>query len=190
VPPEIYQMRQESFRSISFSLAQLLGAIAVIAMFVAAIVNPGGIWSAFCQLFVFGILAYAVLSVIYRTGASRAFWIGFALFGWGFYLVEQLEFGDARARFAPIITRFVRSNEVLNGHYTSRVTAELQNDLPPGTNVPLGGEQFLQRMSILRYSLVNNLLILIILVFATIGGLFGVALQRSQQKKQNNETTG
>jgi hypothetical protein len=30
------------------------------------------------------ILAFAILAVVYRSGESRAFWLGFALFGWGY----------------------------------------------------------------------------------------------------------
>ena len=35
-------------------------------------------------LLTLGLLAVAVLGVVYRREERRAWWLGFALFGWGF----------------------------------------------------------------------------------------------------------
>jgi hypothetical protein len=44
-------------------------------------------------------LAFAILAVVYRAGEARAFWLGFALFGWGYMaLTWESWLGQSAAR--------------------------------------------------------------------------------------------
>lgn len=79
-----------------FTLAGMLGSIAVVAVACAALANPSPIWAALVVTAVLGLLTYAVLAAIFRRGARRAFWIGLATVGWGYtYLVAHDRLGNS-----------------------------------------------------------------------------------------------
>jgi hypothetical protein len=72
--------------ALRFSLARLLAAIVLIAAALAMLVSASSLWAHVCSaLFVF-VMLVAVLAIPYRRGAARAFWLGFAILGWGFLL--------------------------------------------------------------------------------------------------------
>jgi hypothetical protein len=84
--------RQEetTMRRPRVSLAGLMGFILVCGLGIAALRDASETWAGVMLLATLGLLAAAVLGVVYRRGGRRARWLGFALFGWG-YLV--LTFG-------------------------------------------------------------------------------------------------
>jgi hypothetical protein len=69
------------------SIAQLLVVMVPLAIGLTAIANPTPFWEICIFGFALFVLFTAVLGAIYRTGGTRAFWLGFALFGWGFLLL-------------------------------------------------------------------------------------------------------
>ena len=71
------------------SIAMLLGAMMPIAVVLAALANPTAFWESAIFLLALVMLFSAILGVCYRRQASRAFWVGFSLFGWGFYLLSS-----------------------------------------------------------------------------------------------------
>jgi hypothetical protein len=87
-----YHLQEEVLvsRSIRFSIAGLMGIVVVAAVGLAALRNASETWAGMILLLTCGVLALAVVGVVCRAGSERAWWLGFALFGWG-YLV--LAFG-------------------------------------------------------------------------------------------------
>lgn len=67
-----------------FSIAGLMGLVVVVAVGVAALRSGSEDWAGIVLTLTLGLLGAAVLGAIYRTGPRRAFWVGFALFGWGY----------------------------------------------------------------------------------------------------------
>jgi hypothetical protein len=70
-----------------FSLRQLFVGMAVIALGCVALRNASGAWVAAMLGLAQLALATAILLVIFRRGAERAYWIGFATFGWLYLLL-------------------------------------------------------------------------------------------------------
>lgn len=69
------------------SLAGLMGVVVAVALGLAALRNPTTGWFGITSLVTGGVLMLAVVGAVCRRGASRAWWFGFALFGWGYLAV-------------------------------------------------------------------------------------------------------
>jgi hypothetical protein len=67
-----------------FSIAGLMGLVVVVAVGVAALRFANELWAGVLLLTALGVLGAAVLAFHERTGSRRAWWRGFALFGWGY----------------------------------------------------------------------------------------------------------
>jgi hypothetical protein len=82
-------------RRIRFNIASLLAAVLLLAVGFAALKESNDLWdSGLFSLTLIALLASIPLAV-HRGEASRAFWFGFALFGWGYLavsLVPSIEF--------------------------------------------------------------------------------------------------
>src|SRR5262249_15368813 len=66
----------------------LMGLVVVLGAGLAALKNASELWAWAVRLFTLGLLATAILGVLYRRGTRRAWWVGFALFGWGYEAME------------------------------------------------------------------------------------------------------
>lgn len=85
------------------SIAGLMGAVAAAAVGLAALrfSTPG--WSGSIYLLTRAILGLAILLALHRSGPSRAWWLGFALFGWGYeWLITPM------SRYSPPFLPTVR----------------------------------------------------------------------------------
>ena len=71
-------------RKLRFPIAGLMAAVLVIALGLAALRNASGTWAGSTFLLTCAVLCLAVVGVVCRAGAERAWWLGFALFGWGY----------------------------------------------------------------------------------------------------------
>ena len=67
-----------------FRLRTLLVAVAVVGMAVAALSRPTRGWGIAASTLFLTLLLTAILGSLLRRGTPRAFWIGFALFGWAY----------------------------------------------------------------------------------------------------------
>jgi hypothetical protein len=65
-------------------LSGLIVGVLACGFGLAALRNASPTWAGTMLLLTLGLLAVAVLGVIYRRDERRAWWLGFALFGWGF----------------------------------------------------------------------------------------------------------
>jgi hypothetical protein len=72
-----------------YNIAGALGAIVFVAVGLAALREADVLWDSWLFSLTLGLMLFAVLLAAHRTGDRRAFWIGFALFGWG-YLSSSL----------------------------------------------------------------------------------------------------
>jgi hypothetical protein len=74
-----------------FSLKQIFLWTALVALGCVALRNASDTWSAALLGLVILVLAAAILLAVFRGGGLRAFWVGFATFGWLYLLL--LAFG-------------------------------------------------------------------------------------------------
>jgi hypothetical protein len=137
-----------------FSIASLLGLVLFLAVGLAALREATDLCDSAVFTTTLGLLLVSVLLAVHRTQRRRAFWFGFALFGWAALvasLVPQVESGlptskclsylDARVRHNPtkaeILTLFfgkaVNQQQTVEADQTTlirRVALDLTG-LPP-----------------------------------------------------------
>lgn len=77
-----------------FSLWWLLGLTTFAAIGCLALANASGTWAMSLHSAMLGLLLVAILSAAFRDGPVRAFWVGFAVWGW-IYLA--MAFGSLRS---------------------------------------------------------------------------------------------
>ena len=66
------------------SIAGMMILLLGLGLVLASLRFPSDAAAAAALLVTQATLAFAILAVVYRAGAGRAFWLGFALFGWGY----------------------------------------------------------------------------------------------------------
>jgi hypothetical protein len=86
-----------------FSLLALFGFVTLAAVGCAALARPTMLWVTIIQGVVFACLFFAVLAAIYGQRASRAFWVGFAVVGWGYMGAQQFLLVDVAQRPTVLI---------------------------------------------------------------------------------------
>src|SRR5258705_11148408 len=79
-----------------FSLAGLLSTIVFLAIGLAALREATAAWDSGVFGFTLTVLSISALLVIHRTGIKRAYWIGFALFGWTYMVLSLVPAIEAR----------------------------------------------------------------------------------------------
>jgi hypothetical protein len=77
-------------RSNRISIAGLMGAVLVAALGLAALRNNSETWAGILFLVTWGVIVLAVVGIVCRGGAERAWWLGFALFGSGYMKLVYL----------------------------------------------------------------------------------------------------
>jgi hypothetical protein len=86
-----------------FTLAALMGAVALVAVGVAALRSPTALWASLVILLALGAICGATVGAILRRGPARGAWLGFAVFGWAYFLLTLSpwggEYGLGPARF-------------------------------------------------------------------------------------------
>ena len=81
-------------KRIRFNIASLLVVILVLGVGFAALRESSDLWESGLFTVTLGILLISILLAVHRTESRRAFWLGFALFGWiylGLSLVPSIE---------------------------------------------------------------------------------------------------
>lgn len=66
------------------SIGGLMGIVLIAAIGLAALRNANQTWAGVILLLTCGVLTFAIIGVVCRRQAERAWWLGFALFGWGY----------------------------------------------------------------------------------------------------------
>ena len=103
-----------------FSLKNLLLGIAVIAVALVARRKASGAWTAALMAIAQLVLAVSILLVVFRRGTARAFWLGFAIFGWLYLLLLMLgSVGEALTpgTESPFSSYHLATTRLSNGCY-------------------------------------------------------------------------
>jgi hypothetical protein len=66
------------------SIAGMMGGVAVISLALTALRSGSALWAGATFLVTCGVLGLAIVGAACRRGSERAWWLGFALFGWGY----------------------------------------------------------------------------------------------------------
>jgi hypothetical protein len=79
---------KKSIRNLRFSIRGMLAVVLLAGIVLAGVRDhpdpfSAALGSAFA-LTVFGVLCTSILGVLFKQGRQRAFWTGFAVFGWAF----------------------------------------------------------------------------------------------------------
>ncbi len=69
-------------RRFRFSIASLLVVVLYVAVGFAALRESNEIWDSGLFTLTLAALLISILLAVHRTESRRAFWLGFALFGW------------------------------------------------------------------------------------------------------------
>jgi hypothetical protein len=93
-----------------FNIASMLGAISFVAVGFAALREATDQWDGALFSLTLGLLLSAVLLAVHRTEARRAFWIGFALFGWGYLSLSLISSIEARLTSTQALINLEKAN--------------------------------------------------------------------------------
>lgn len=70
-----------------FSVRWLLGLVALVAVGCAALFHASPLWTSVVLTVTSALLLTAIVAAACRRGRARAFWLGFAVLGWGYFWV-------------------------------------------------------------------------------------------------------
>jgi hypothetical protein len=88
-------------RTIRFSIAGLMGVVLIVAIGLAALRSGSEIWAGVIFLTTCGVLALSIVGIFCRRDAERAWWLGFALFGWGYMALAFWPWGTSGVHRLP-----------------------------------------------------------------------------------------
>ncbi len=152
------------------SILGMVLVIAVFAMAFAALRSASDLWFGAIYTFTMVLLMLAVIVARFRHGDEKAFWFGFAVFGWGFFLLG----------FGPWMNPLGDSEEGLGGNLnpsllTSRLILFLVPHLRKETND-------LEAISKITLNTIGIAHLLITLTLAICGGLIAALVRRRRGK--------
>jgi AcrB/AcrD/AcrF family len=108
-----------------FNIASLLGAISFVAIGFAALREANELWDSGLFSLALGLLLIAVLLAVHRTEARRAFWMGFALFGWVYLSLSLISSTESRLITTQALAYLEKANIVGNRTNVVRVIPDL-----------------------------------------------------------------
>jgi hypothetical protein len=82
---------------IRFSMTSLMLFVVLCAVTFAVFRFSSGIWSSILFSLVILVLFTSVIAATYSAGSQRAFWVGFALFGCGYWFVVHVPWSQGQA---------------------------------------------------------------------------------------------
>jgi hypothetical protein len=83
-------------RNLRFTIASLLGVVLFFGVGFAALREANDLWESGLFTLTVGILLVGVLLAVYRAQTKRAYWVGFALFGWVYLALTLVPSIEAR----------------------------------------------------------------------------------------------
>jgi hypothetical protein len=108
-----------------YNIASALGAILFVAVGFAALREANDQWDSGLFSLTLGLLLSAVLLAVHRTEARRAFWIGFALFGWGYLSLSLISSTESRLITTQALAYLEKANILGNRANVMRVIPDL-----------------------------------------------------------------
>lgn len=122
-----------------FSIARLMGVILAVGLGMAALREASDLWAGIALSIVLVLLAGAILQVLHDQAARRAFWLGFALFGWGYLtLVSGPWFSEQLGPRLPtsILLEYIHQSVVGGQSQTNATWQSVVTLAPSGTWQP------------------------------------------------------
>ena len=83
-------------RRFRFHLGTLVILVLLLGIGFAALRESNDTWDSSIFSITLGVLLISILLAIHRTEKSRAFWLGFALFGWIYYVASLVPSIESR----------------------------------------------------------------------------------------------
>jgi hypothetical protein len=157
--------------SIAVPILAVILVIAAFAMAFAALRSSSKIWYGALYTFTTFLLLTAVLAARFRRGYERAFWFGFAVFGWGFFLLGYRPWMNAFEDVDEVGNTTLNSNLL-----TSRVILFLLPHLRRTTD-DLGAIHDITQTTI------GIAHLLMTLVVAITGGLIAMLFRRGSRQR-------
>ena len=135
------------------SLAGLRGVVLASGISLAALRNASPTWAGVTLLLVLCLLTTSILGIAYRRRAARAWWLGFGLFGWGYFVLAFAPWPSGvrpdlpttallaylHAKISPPEIRVMGSFELAD-RVRSRELVVL-DEIPRGPGVPLAAAE-------------------------------------------------
>ena len=119
-------------RNFRFNIATVLGVISLLGVGIAGLRESDDLWDSGVFTLTIGVLFVSILLTVHRSNASRAYWIGFALFGWGYLSLTLIPSTDSRLITRKALTHLDQAN-ILGNH--AMVRAVLDPDRMRAYNV-------------------------------------------------------
>jgi len=89
------------------SIKSLMAFVVLVGVGLAALAKPNNGWATVLSAFFLATLPTSLLGVIFRRGPARVGWVGFAVFGWSFFVLLYCSIGIANphlvAGSAPLV---------------------------------------------------------------------------------------
>jgi hypothetical protein len=108
-----------------YNIAGMLGAVSCVAIGLAALREANDLWDSALFSLTVGLLLTAWLLAFHRTAARRAFWIGFALFGWGYLILSLIPSTESRLITTQALAYLEKANILGNDVNIVRVIPDL-----------------------------------------------------------------
>ena len=90
-----------------YSIAGMMVLVLAVSLGFASLRFPSEPMAGAVLLLTLGAFALAVLAAVYRRGERRAFWVGFALFGWGYMALTAGAWWESGADRSRLITSLI-----------------------------------------------------------------------------------
>lgn len=104
-------------KALAFSIKGLLLAVTLTAFGLTALLNASWVWTSVVVSVTLLVLLTALLAIPCRPSPRRAFWLGFAIFGWGYLLILHTPLGEAYQAGAPTTVVLEKAYEAINPEY-------------------------------------------------------------------------
>ncbi len=133
--------------AIRFTLAWLLLVVAIFTFGIMALVNASSFWASLFLTVVVAVLFFSICKAVSSRGSSTAFWVSFALCGWGYL---HLVFSTSLAPFITDSLLTTRSLAWVHSHILTQpslvvganVSVEWNQGWFPATILEVKGDQY------------------------------------------------
>lgn len=154
-----------------FSMKHLLLATALIAICAAALSTGSWFWTRLLFTVALVVNLGAVLGAIYLSGRARAFWTGFAMFGWTCWIISN----------HPLLQ--VAQHQL----FAKQIAASLKEYTPEAND---GIVMLHKTHSIAIFSFERTIHTTFELVFSFVGGVLGYAIYSARGTPQKSDIAG
>ncbi len=168
--PHVAPRAPQALPALRVTILAIILGVAACAMAFTALRTASKVWYSVLYTFIAFLLLTAVLASRFRRGNERAFWFGFAVFGWAFFLLGHRPWMSAFGDLAD------PSGPPLNPNLlTSRVILFLLPDLRKPTNSLRG----IDEITLITLGIAHLIMALIV---GIAGGFFAVVLRKRSRE--------